>query len=215
MKTCFVSLLLSAVLLLFGCYPAPLSLENGGEKIASSLGETTENLKFVSHAGIVPTDALLGRNLTWSHGIIAVSADTIYWQTGEDEFDIHRSIRQIPIQSISEFAPDGDLIQMRIGEKLHLVRFIGWSSSTASQPRAEAFTDILLAHGVPQFTASQSFRPSLSQSRRIRSSSSLDADYESSVEAGLAQDSTDREYNDWAASFGEEGVPTREPGRQL
>lgn len=189
----------------------PLSLENGGEKIAAGIGEPAENLKFVSHADMAPTASFRGIFTVWDRGVFTVSADAIYWQPGQDEYDPTRSITQIPLNSIDEFAPDGDWVQLRINNRLYILRFMGWDSSVASQPRAEAFTELLLANNIPQFTADLSFKPTMVRSRRSSSARSLEADYQSDPNVGIAQDIRDEQNYDWAASFGNDGAVTPPP----
>lgn len=194
-----------------GCYQAPLSLKNGGEKVAASIGEPMENLMFVSTADMTPTSSFTGWFSIVDRGVFAATEDAIYWQPGQDKYDPARSITTVPFESVDEFAPDGDLVQLRINDALYVVRFVGWSSSAASQPRAEAFMDLLLANEVPQFTPELSFKPTITRTRLSSSARSLEADYQSDPDVGRSQDFRDLDTYDHWATFGDDGVVAPPP----
>lgn len=211
MKPVLILASLLASLLQTGCYLAPLSLENGGEAIAASIGEPTENLMFVSNADLSLTESFPGEFSILDRGVLAVSKDAIYWQPGQDAYDPKQTITVVRLESVHEFAPDGDLIQLRIENDLYVVQFVGWNSTVASQPRAEAFRELLLAKQVPQFAADLSYKPSKIRTRRSSRDRSLEADYLSNPEVGLAQDTMDQNNYDWASTFGDDGVVTSSP----
>lgn len=200
-----------------GCSSTALTVDEHAPTVAQVAGINEESIEFISYADILTTPIDQSDNVQSvghrefsadTKGLVVLTWDAFAWAPGSLEDGDMGDFNSIDIADIqyARVAYDGGLF-IYDGEQEITIRPHSWSKYTGDWRRAAELGQHLLELGIDT-----EFPRFFSQSPdALRNDRSLEADYNSSRESGMVQDSRDQALWDWGASFGDEGVASPPP----
>ncbi|GAB5562511.1 MAG: hypothetical protein SynsKO_41580 [Synoicihabitans sp.] len=212
MKIALLPLALAAISLLVGCSTAPRSVEAERDQLASKLGMPEKEITFVANADFAPVGELTEGFTPGTKGIVALTADALIWCPGQGDDAEFDELRKISFADIDGFSSDGGFVQVRFEGETYLLRLTDWNRFQASQQMTANFFEEIYDRKLPIFVKSQSYALMFNKGERYNSGVLYE---DRTTEDVMADEIRDREHYQWVSTFGDEGVPTREPGRRL
>ena len=139
-------------LLFVGCSStSPLTIKEHGAPIAQSIGSDVTDLKFVSPGDFAAFEELTDGFDPSTKGMVALTESSLFWRDGQGDLSAKGAFREIPLDTITGAALDSGVLQIRIGDQLHVLRLTQWNPYQSSPQQTQQFLQILRGRNIPEF----------------------------------------------------------------
>ncbi len=211
MKAASLSVLVTTGILVTGCSSSIRSVESERQQLATAIGKPTDTLEFVANGDFAPVGELTEGFSMETKGVVAITADTLIWRSGQGNVPSSQEVRKIPLTDITGFSWDGGLVQMKHDGDIFLLRVTDWNRFQESAQRTDEFFEILYDKKLPIYVAEESYAALTHVG--THSFSSVLHDFRTAEDV-IMDDMQDRANHAAWINFGNEGVPPREPEPQ-
>lgn len=141
-----------APLLFVGCNStSPLTIEEHGAAIAQSISTDIGELKYISPGDFAPFNEVVEGFNPNTKGVVALTEASLYWRDGKGDFSGTSDFQEISLESITGAALDAGVLQLRIGEQLHVLRLTQWNPYQSSPQQTQQILQFLRDRSIPEF----------------------------------------------------------------